>query len=324
MKRICIITPGGDAPGMNAAIRAIVRYGIKSHLKVFGVRRGYAGLIEGDITPLDRNAVSGIIHQGGTILKTERIAEFSKGKYYVNKAYRELKKWKIVGCIVIGGDGSFKGGLKLHKETGVPVVGIPASIDNDIYGTDETIGFDTACNTAICAIDKIRDTATSYERVFIVEVMGKKRGFVAVDVAFGVGAEAVIIPERKPDFDKIAEKLKEGKRKGKKSAIIVLAEGAGKAHHIADIISKKTGIIVRTTVLGYIQRGGAPTIRSRLLANLFGIEAVKTIISSRKQASMVGIQKGDIIVSSLQRNLKEEKEVDEEKLEYITNLSHPY
>jgi len=322
MKRICIITPGGDAPGMNAAIRSIVRYGIKNNLEVFGVKRGYAGLTEGDIIPLDRNAVSGIIHQGGTILKTERIIEFSEGKGYINKAYDQLKKRKIDGCIVIGGDGSFKGGLKLHKETGISVVCIPATIDNDIYGTDETIGFDTACNTAICAIDKIRDTATSYERVFIVEVMGKKRGFIAIDVAFGVGAESVIIPERKTDFDTIAENLREGKKKGKKSAIIVLAEGAGKAHKIADIITGKTGTIVRTTVLGYIQRGGAPTIRSRLLANLFGIEAVRIISSSNSQAVMVGMRKGKIITASLEENLKKEKEIDEEKLEHIMHLAH--
>ncbi len=322
MKRICIITPGGDAPGMNAAIRSIVRYGIKNSIEVFGAKRGYAGLTEGNIIPLNRNAVSGIIHQGGTILKTERIIEFSKEKDYIDKAYKQLKKWKIEGCIVIGGDGSFKGGLKLQKETGVSVVGIPASIDNDIYGTDETIGFDTACNTAVCAIDKIRDTATSYERVFIVEVMGKRRGFIAIDVAFGVGAEAVIIPEIKTDFDAIAENLKEGKKKGKKSAIIVLAEGAGKAHKIADIIAKKTGAIVRTTVLGYIQRGGAPTIRSRLLANLFGIEAVKIISSSNSQATMVGIRNGKIVSSLLEENLKKEKEIDEEKLGYIMHLAH--
>ena len=320
MKRICIITPGGDAPGMNATIRAIVRYGIRNGYEVYGVRRGYAGLLEGDIFPMKREDVSGIIHTGGTILKTERKKDFSR-KENIKKAHRNLKKYNIDGCIVIGGDGSFRGALALHKETSMPVVGIPASIDNDIYGTDETVGFDTACNTAICAIDRIRGTATSYERVFVVEVMGKKHGFIAVEVAFTAGAEAVIIPEIKTDYDRISHMIKEGKKKGKKSGIIVLAEGADKAHRVAQILSEKTSMIVRTTVIGYIQRGGAPSVRSRLLGNLFGIEAVKSVFSDSNPAKMVGLINDRVVISSLKENLKKEKDIDMNKLENVMELS---
>jgi 6-phosphofructokinase 1 len=270
--RIAIITPGGDASGTNACIRAIVREARYYGFETFGIYRGYQGLIEGDVEQLDERSVGGIIQQGGTMLLSTRCKAI-KTAGGVKTAAEELKRHGIDYLCVIGGDGSLKAASKLSRN-GISVIGIPSSIDNDVYGTDETIGFDTAIDVAVEAIDKIRDTAKSFERIFIIEVMGRKHGFLALEVGVASGAEHIIVPEMRYNLNKICDELAAGKKKGKSSEIIILAEGAGKVLEIAKAIERKTGISTRASVLGYIQRGGAPSARSRTLGTLFGIYAV--------------------------------------------------
>lgn len=315
--KLAIVTPGGDAPGMNAAIRAVVREATKEGWDVFGVYRGYQGLIEKDIKQLTARSVSGIIHLGGTILKSSRCQEI-KTEAGLKKAVNTLKDFKVDYLVVIGGDGSIKAASKIANY--VPVVCIPASIDNDVYGTDETIGFDTAIDTAVEAIDKIRDTATSFERVFVVEVMGREHGFLALSVAVASGAEIAIIPEVRYDLEKIAKKIKQDKLKGKSSEIIIFAEGAGNPYEFAMKLEAKTDIPTRVSSLGYIQRGGSPSARSRILASLFGEYAIETIKKKQKNKVVV-IQNNKIKALDIKTVVETEKQVDKHLLELIEALA---
>ena len=275
MKKIGVLTSGGDAPGMNAAIRAVVRYGIFAGMEVVGIERGYAGLLEGKFVPMSMRSVSDIIQRGGTILRTARCLEF-KTKEGQDAGVAQLKKEGIEGLIVIGGDGSFMG-AKAVSERGFPAIGIPGTIDNDLAYTDYTLGFDTACNTILDAINKIRDTMSSHERVSIVEVMGRHCGDLALYAGLGGGAEVIIVPEHKIDIERIVERLRASKERGKLSGIVVLAEGAGKADDVAEQIKARSNLSIRTTVLGHLQRGGAPSMKDRYLGTCWGVHAVKLL-----------------------------------------------
>ena len=292
--RIGVTTSGGDAPGMNAAIRAVVRYAIPRGLEVVGIERGYSGLITNQVVPLDLRSVGGIIHLGGTFLKSARCPEF-KTPEGIRKGAEVLKDNKIDGLIIIGGEGSFKGATELGKVSDIPMIGIPATIDNDVAGTDATIGFDTAVNTALDAIDKIRDTALSHERIFVVEVMGKNRGFLALEVGLTAGAGVILVPEIKFNLDKACKKVRGYEERGKATTIIVAAEGIGDSSAVAEYIEKNTKFEVRFSKLGHIQRGGSPTARSRLLASLFGTRAVELLLEGAKN-KMVGLR-GRTLVS---------------------------
>ena len=297
IKKIGLLTSGGDGPGMNAAIRSVVRYALSNGLLVDGILRGYEGLLNEEIIPLNHRSVSNIISRGGTILKTARSKEFAtdEGK---EKAFQILKKQGIDALVVIGGDGSYRGAARLYQKWGYPVVGLPGTIDNDLNGTDQTIGCHTAVNTALDAIDKIRDTAHSMERVFIIEVMGNKSGYIAVEVALGAGAEDVIIPERKFDYPRMCQDIKEGHAKGKLSWVIVVAEGAGKAHEIASTITTMTGLETRFVVLGHVQRGGTPTGQDRILATRLGAAAVDLILNGQF-GKAVGVLQGELSITDL-------------------------
>lgn len=308
MKKIGVVTAGGDAPGMNAAIRSVVRTAIFNGLEVAGIERGYAGLIEGKIHSLDVRSVSGIINRGGTILKTVRCEEM-KTDQGIQRAALALEAHRIDGLVVIGGDGSFRGASELHHACGVPVIGVPATIDNDVFGTDITIGFDTAVNTALFTIDRIRDTATSHERVFVVEIMGRKRGFLALAVGFAEGAEFILVPEIKHDLEFICNRLRQGRNKGKTSEIIVMAEGVGNSSLIAEEIRKRTGYDVRLTVLGHALRGGPPTAESRILANQFGAYAVDLLLKGATK-NMVGIKGQRLVSVDLDDSCKQRKDLN--------------
>lgn len=304
IKKIGMLTSGGDGPGMNAAIRAVVRASLGYGLKVDGIMRGYEGLLNEEIVPLNHRSVSNIISRGGTILKTARSKEFGtpEGK---EKAYNILIKHGIDALIVIGGDGSYRGATILWDKWHYPIIGLPGTIDNDLNGTDQTIGCHTAVNTALEAIDKVRDTAHSMERIFIIEVMGNKSGYIAVEVALGAGAEDVIVPERKFDYEKMCREVKEGHGKGKISWIIVVAEGAGKAHEIASTITTMTGLETRFVVLGHIQRGGVPTGQDRILATRLGAAAVELIVKGT-YGKAVGVLQGEINVIDLKEATQKE------------------
>jgi len=308
VRRISVVTAGGDAPGMNAAIRSVVRAAIFNGLEVLGIERGYAGLIEGQVHSLGTRSVSGIINQGGTILKTARCEEI-KTDQGILKAVQTLKTHKIDGLVVIGGDGSFRAASELYQASGIPVIGVPATIDNDVAGTDTTIGFDTALNTALFIIDRIRDTATSHERVFVVEVMGRKRGFLALAVGFAEGAEFILVPEIKFNLESICKKLKGGREKGKTSEIIVKAEGAGDSSLIAEEIRKRTGYDVRLTILGHALRGGPPTAQSRILANQFGAYSVGLLLKGAEK-NMVGTKGQRMVSVDLDDSWKRRKDLD--------------
>lgn len=308
MKRIGLVTSGGDAPGMNAAIRAVTRVAYSEGLEVLGFERGWDGLINNKFRILSPRNVGGILHSGGTILRTSRSPEF-RTHYGMKKATENLVLNDISGLIVIGGDGSMRGSLALSKKTDTLIAGIPATIDNDVFGTEETIGFDTAVNTAISEIDKIRDTANSHERIFIVEVMGRKRGFLALFIGLTVGAEVILVPEVDYDLKSIVETLEINKVKGKKSGIIVAAEGIGDTHKLMKEIEIEAGVEVRLSVTGYAQRGGNPTARSRLLANLFG-EKVVELINAEKQSMMVCLKNGKIGSIDIETVCRNEKQLD--------------
>ncbi|HET7616057.1 MAG TPA: 6-phosphofructokinase, partial [Bacillales bacterium] len=287
MKRIGVLTSGGDSPGMNAAIRAVVRKAIFHNLEVYGIYHGYSGLISGNIKPLEIGSVGDIIHRGGTMLYTARSEEF-KTDAGQDEAVRQLERYGIEGLVVIGGDGSFRGACKLNGR-GFPTIGIPGTIDNDIAGTDFTIGFDTALNTVIDAIDKIRDTATSHERTYIVEVMGRDAGDLALWSGLADGAESILIPEASYDMEQIVGRLKRGHDRGKKHSIIIVAEGVGSGVDIAQKIKQKTNLETRVTVLGHIQRGGSPTAADRVLASRLGAKSVELLLEG-KGGRMVGIE----------------------------------
>lgn len=319
MKTIAIVTSGGDAPGMNAAIRAITRIASLNKAQIIGFERGWEGLIENNFVQLTPRSVGGIIQLGGTILRTSRCLEF-KTEEGLNKAAETLAVNKVEGLIVIGGNGSFGGALDLSKKTDTLIVGIPASIDNDVFGSDETIGFDTALNTAVGEIDKIRDTAISHERVFIVEVMGRARGFLALTVGLTVGAEIILVPEVKLNVEKIIETLEVNKDKGKRSGIIVAAEGIGDTRELGHMIEKKARTEVRLSVLGYAQRGGSPTGRSRFLADLFADRAVKLLLEERHKR-IVRLQNGEITSIDLEESCKREKPLDLDLLRLASVLA---
>lgn len=276
MKTIAVLTSGGDAPGMNAAIRAVVRAGIAMGMNVKGVRRGYAGLIDGDIIDLDARSVSDIIHRGGTMLYTARCPEF-KTQEGVDKAVATCKEQGIDGIVVIGGDGSFRGARDLSL-SGIPCVGVPGTIDNDISSTEYTIGYDTAMNTAMEMVDKLRDTAQSHERCSVVEVMGRRAGYLALQTGIACGAVSILVPEVEFDLDRdVIQKIKAIKKTGKKHFIVVVAEGIGGVEGIADRIEQATGIESRATILGHVQRGGSPTVRDRVMASQLGYHAVELL-----------------------------------------------
>lgn len=312
MKRIAVMTTGGDASGMNAAIRAVVRTAISAGSEVYGVEEGYRGLLDNKFRKMPSSSVGGIINNGGTILRTVRCPDFHL-KHRRDTAYANLAGAGIGGIAVIGGDGSRRGAYLITKESGIPTVFIPGSIDNDIYGTDSTVGFDTAVNTGLDAIDRIRDTAASHERIFIVEVMGREHGFLALEVGLTGGAEIILLPELKGRFNlsNISRNLKEGIKRGKSSSIIVMAEGVGLSHNFAKGIEKNTGMETRYTVLGYIQRGGRPTAVSRKLGLEFGYEAVSQLIKMKKgQSRMVGVQGSRLVVHDMKDVIGREKRID--------------
>ena len=275
MKKIAVLTSGGDAPGMNAAIRAVVRYGIAAGMEVYGAERGFQGLLDNALIPMTMRSVSDIIHRGGTILKTARCLDF-KTEAGQQKAIKNLTERGIEGVIVIGGDGSFMG-AKALSEHNFPSIGIPGTIDNDLAYTEFTLGFDTACNTILDAINKIRDTMSSHDRVSIIEVMGRNCGDLALYCGLCGGAEVIIVPEHEISLDEVVKTLSAGQQLGKTSGIILLAEGAGRAGDLKDELIKRTGMAVKSTVLGYIQRGGSPSCRDRYLGTAWGVHAVQLL-----------------------------------------------
>lgn len=305
MKRIAVLTSGGDCPGMNAALRSVVRFAIHSGREVIGIFKGYQGLIEGELKRLDHRSVSNIINRGGTILKTARSKEFMTVAGQ-RKAVRVIKDNKIDGLVIIGGDGSFRGAHLLAAKWSIPTIGVPATIDNDISSSDFAIGCDTAVNTALEAIDKIRDTATSLERIFVVEVMGRESGFIALQVSLAGGAEDLVIPEIKYNITKMCNDIKSGHKKGKISWIIVVAEGGAEAKDIAGRITNKTKLETRVVVLGHIQRGGSPTAFDRILALRLGAFAVESLIRGETDKA-VGMVTNEIKLIDLSFACKKEK-----------------
>ncbi|AGF26679.1 6-phosphofructokinase [Bacillus amyloliquefaciens] len=292
MKRIGVLTSGGDSPGMNAAVRAVVRKAIYHDVEVYGIYNGYSGLISGKIEKLELGSVGDIIHRGGTKLYTARCPEFKtvEGR---EKGIENLKKLGIEGLVVIGGDGSYMGAKKL-TEHGFPCVGVPGTIDNDIPGTDFTIGFDTALNTVIDAIDKIRDTATSHERTYVIEVMGRHAGDIALWAGLAGGAESILIPEADYDMEEIIGRLKRGHDRGKKHSIIIVAEGVGSGVEFGKRIEEETNLETRVSVLGHIQRGGSPSASDRVLASRLGAYAVELLLKG-KGGRCVGIQNNKLV-----------------------------
>lgn len=302
IKNIAVLTSGGDAPGMNAAIRAVVRTALFYKKKIYGVSRGYDGLIENSFAELDSKSVKGILAQGGTVLKSARSNLF-KSKEGREKAAKNLKSLGINGLIVIGGDGTFTGAHLLHEEFGIPVIGIPGTIDNDLFGTDFTIGYDTATNTVINCIDKIRDTANSHNRLFIVEVMGRDAGFIALSAGVAAGALEIILPEMNTSIDELLDSVKRGAENKKISNIIVVAEGnkLGTPFEISEeIISKYPNMDIKVTILGHVQRGGSPTTMDRVNASIMGVAAVEGLLNDKSDV-MVGLLNNKLEYTFLQQ-----------------------
>jgi 6-phosphofructokinase 1 len=314
ISKIAVLTSGGDSPGMNAAIRSVVRSCAFYKISCFGIKQGYQGLIEGKINPLGPRSVNNIINKGGTILKSARSKEF-RTKEGRNKAYQNLQKHGVEALVVIGGDGSFTGGLIFQQEFGIPVIGIPGTIDNDIYGTSHTLGYDTALNTVVEAVDKIRDTAISHNRLFFVEVMGRDAGHIALNTGIGAGAEEILIPEENMGLERLLESLKRSKKSGKLSSIVMVAEGdkIGKnVFELAEYIEENLpDYEVRVSVLGHMQRGGAPTCFDRVLASRMGLKAVEALRDG-VSGNMVGIENGKMIFTPLEKAIKGESKIDTE------------
>ncbi|MBU1707605.1 6-phosphofructokinase [bacterium] len=321
MERIAVFTSGGDAPGMNACIRAVVRTAIKLDMTVLGVRKGYTGLCNDDIIPMNSRSVSNTIQHGGTILETSRCAEFHT-KEGRARAIAVMKKHGIEGLVAIGGDGTFRGAQALLEECDVPVIGCPGTIDNDLFGTDATIGYDTAVNTALEAIDRIRDTATAMERLFIIEVMGRHVGFIALQVAIAGGAEWVLLPETASDIEAFYDRLEQGFRAGKRTNIVVVAEGdeTGGAGKVADSLEKLYGIQSRVTVLGHIQRGGSPSARDRVLASKLGAAAVLALRDG-KSGLNAGEICGEVVFTPFNEVVSKHKPLNSFELELTDRLS---
>ncbi len=318
MKRIGILTSGGDAPGMNAAIRAVVRSAIYHELDVFGIYYGYQGLIDGKIEQLHIGSVGDILQKGGTILYSSRSDEF-RTKEGQNQAIEQLKKYEIDGLVVIGGDGTFRGALSL-SEQGFPCIGVPGTIDNDIPGSDFTIGFDTALNTVIQAVDKIRDTATSHERIYVIEVMGRDKGDLALWSGLAGGAESILIPEINTNLDDVIDKVKRGHDRGKRHSIILVAEGVGSAVDFADKISEHLNLETRVTVLGHTQRGGSPTANDRVLASRLGAFAVDLLLKG-EGGKMVGIEKNQLVYHDIEHVLNRKEDIAKDLYDLSNQLS---
>ncbi|MCB0716372.1 MAG: 6-phosphofructokinase [Chitinophagaceae bacterium] len=322
IKKIGVLTSGGDAPGMNAAIRAVVRTGIYFGLDVFGIRRGFQGLIEEDIFQMDSRSVANIIQRGGTMLKTARCKEFYEYEGR-KKAYEVLKKKGIDGLVIIGGDGSFRGAVNFSQEFDIPCIGIAGTIDKDIQGTDFTIGFDTAVNTAVEAIDKIRDTMEAHDRIFIIEVMGRDAGYIALHSGIATGAENILIPERKTDMNSIILSLQEKERRKKLVNLIVVAEGDdfGGANEVSKFVKENIPAAeVRVCILGHIQRGGAPSCMDRLIASRMGYQAVESLLKGRYNV-FVGILNNKMNYIPLENAVKNKGKVSEEWLKIIKILA---
>lgn len=322
IKSIGVLTSGGDAPGMNACIRAVTRAAIFEGWKVFGIYRGYEGLISGNIKELTTESVSNTIQRGGTILKTTRCEEFRtpEGR---KKAYDNLKKFGLDALVVIGGNGSLAGAQAIASEYDIPVIGLPGTIDNDLYGTDSTIGYDTAQNTIVECVDKIRDTATSHDRIFFVEVMGRDAGFLAQNSAIAAGAEAAIIPEDDTDIDQLATFIGRGIRKSKNSSIVIVSESEkdGGAMHYAERVRKEyPEYDVRVSILGYLQRGGTPTAYDRILASRLGVASIEALQEGQRNV-MVGIKNDQIVYVPISRAIKIDKPIDKELINVLSILS---
>ncbi|WP_028665832.1 6-phosphofructokinase [Runella zeae] len=323
MNKIAVFTSGGDAPGMNACIRAVVRTSMYYGIEVFGIRRGYNGMIAGDIYQMTSHSVSNIIQRGGTILKSARSKEFMT-KEGRQKAFEQLQKFGIQGLVAIGGNGTFTGATTFYDEFGIPTVGAPGTIDNDLYGTDYTIGYDTAVNTALEAIDKIRDTADSHDRVFFIEVMGRDSGYIAIQCGIAGGAEIVMVPEVLTPISEVVETLKQGWNRSKSSSIIVVAEGdeEGNAAEVADKIKARLEVDmdIRVTTLGHIQRGGIPTAYDRILASRLGLGAVEGLMNGEKNV-MVGLINNEITYTPFRDTIRLPKPINEDMLRMVKILS---
>ena len=322
IKKIGVLTSGGDAPGMNACIRAVVRTAIYYEIEILGIRKGYQGLIENDVYKMNSNSVSNIIQRGGTILKSARSSDFktSEGR---TKAYQSVVKNQLDALVVIGGDGTLTGAKVFQNEFQFPIIGIPGTIDNDLSGTDKTIGFDTAANTALEAIDNIRDTANSHNRLFFIEVMGRDTGYIAVQAGIGGGAEAILIPENSMNIEELASILNQGVKQKKSSSIIIVAEGqqSGRTIEIAKSIKEKFSYYdTRFSILGHIQRGGTPTSADRLLGSILGAKAIEGLLDG-KSACMVGIVNNTVVFTPIEKVLKERKEINQEYLRIASLLS---
>jgi 6-phosphofructokinase 1 len=302
MKRIGVLTGGGDAAGMNPALRAVVRTAWQNGAEVIGIKRGWRGLAEGDFLTMTPGSVSGILDKGGTILRTFRYPEFATPEG-TEPIARTVKELKLDGMVIIGGDGSFRGGTKLEKEFGLPVVGVPATIDNDIPGTDISIGFDTALNIAMEAVDKVRDTATSHGRIFVIEVMGRHYGLLAAQTAIATGAEEALLPEVPFDINDVARRIKDGYQRGKQHALVIVAEGAAKASYVTFELQERLQRDVRMVVLGHVQRGGRPSGYDRILASRLGYRAAELLFEG-VHGVMVGIVANKFKTSSLEKNTK--------------------
>lgn len=318
MKTIAILTSGGDAPGMNAVIRSVVRTAIYNDLKVLAIKEGYNGLIKGDIETMTLSSVADIIHRGGTILRTARSDEFMTEEG-INQAFEVIKKFKIDAIVALGGDGTLRGARELARR-GVKVIGVPCTIDNDLGYTDYTIGFLTAVETAVSAISKLRDTSESHGRAIVLQVMGRNCGDIALYSGIAGGAESIVIPEVELNTDAIIKKIKNGRKRGKKHHIIVAAEGALDAYELARIIEEKGAIETRVTVLGYVQRGGVPTVQDRILASDFGYEAVNLLLSG-KSGLALGYRSGKIIEVDIDEALETKKAFDKDQLKMVDILS---
>ncbi|MBE7053330.1 MAG: 6-phosphofructokinase [Ruminococcaceae bacterium] len=317
-KTIGVLTSGGDAPGMNAAIRAVTRAALKKGYKVLGVKRGYHGLLRGEIEVLNSRSVSETLQKGGTFLQTARSKEFATPNG-IKKAVDVAKIFGMDALVVIGGDGSFKGARELAN-AGLPTIGIPGTIDNDIASTDYTLGFDTALNTAMDAIDKIRDTSSSHERCSVIEVMGRDAGYVAVNLGIANGAEAVIIPERDYDINDIKKMIIEGSNRGKKHYIIIVSEGVGGSQKLCKEIEESTGIESRVSILGYIQRGGSPTLVDRVKASMMGSYAVE-LIEKGSVNRIIGEKDGKLVDYEINEAIEMKKSIDEKLIELVDILS---
>ena len=319
MKTIGVLTSGGDAPGMNAAVRAVVRTALSLGMNVKGIRRGYNGLIEGDIIDMDIRSVSDIIHRGGTFLYTARSPRF-KTEEGILEAVANCKKFGIEGIAVVGGDGSFRGARDLSNH-GIPCVGIPATIDNDIASTEYSIGFDTAMNTSMEMIDRIRDTAQSHDRCSVVEVMGRHAGYIALQTGIACGATAILVPEVKTDVAEVIKKIEATRATGRKNFIIIVAEGVGGAHEMAKEIEEKTGVETRASILGHVQRGGRPTVRDRVMATELGNAAVH-LLSNGIGNRVVGYKGGEVLNYDIFEALNMTKEFDFDMLRVANETSN--